>query len=193
MKRRKYEFKPDKPYSNWFSRMMPTRTQRFQLLKWSLCALVLIVLSVLQDAVLSRLPFLPAGAELVPCCIFLFCLLEGPENGSVFALTASCFYLFSGSAPGPFSIVTITATAILFSILQQVFLQPCFSSAMICTALAMVLYEMLTFLTGILLSHTLWSRLPVFLYTAVFSLIAAPLLYPVGLAIGRIGGTIWKE
>lgn len=190
---KKYEFKPDKPYSNWLSKLYLTQKQRKSLLKWVLFALVLLVLSVLQDTVLCSVRLLGAATDLVPCGIFLICLLEGSHTGSVFALVASLCYLFSGSAPGTYCIVLITALAVGVSMLRQTYMQRGFSAAMICCALAVVLYELLLFLIGALLGLTPWGRVIGFLITAALSLIAAPILYPICLAIGNIGGETWKE
>ena len=116
---KKYEFKPDKPYSGFWGKLLLTRLQRRGVLKWSLYALVLVALSVLQDVLLCRVRIFGASTELVPCGIFLICILEGMERGSVFALIASLIYLFSGSAAGVYSIVFITALAVGVSWLRQ--------------------------------------------------------------------------
>ena len=68
---KKYEFQPDKPYSSWLSKLQLTPQQRRQLLKWFLYALVLLVLSVLQDVVLCRLRFFGGTSDLVPCGILV--------------------------------------------------------------------------------------------------------------------------
>lgn len=190
---KKYEFKPDKPVSGFFSKLHLTAKQRRSLLKWFLYALVLVVLSVLQDVLLSRMDIFGATTELVPCGIFLICLLEGLESGSLFALLAGCLYLFSGSSAGNHVIVLITAIAVLVTYLRQSFLQKGFGAAMLCTAGAMLLYEMTLFFIGLFFGLTLWGRIGVFALTAGLSLLIAPALYPLFLAIGKIGGESWKE
>lgn len=190
---KKYEFKPDKPVSGFFSKLHLTAKQRRSLLKWFLYALVLVVLSVLQDVLLSRMDIFGATTELVPCGIFLICLLEGLESGSLFALLAGCLYLFSGSSAGNHVIVLITAIAVLVTYLRQSFLQKGFGAAMLCTAGAMLLYEMTLFFIGLFFGLTLWGRVGVFALTAGLSLLIAPALYPLFLAIGKIGGESWKE
>ena len=110
---RKYEFKPDKPRLGWLDTLVLTQKQRRSLLKWLLYGLVLLVLSILQDVLLSRLRLWGGTTELVPCGIFLICVLEGMERGSVFSLVASLLYLFSGSAAGAYSVVFITVVAVL--------------------------------------------------------------------------------
>lgn len=192
-KKKKNEFKPDKPYSNWLSKLYITQKQRKSLLKWMLYALVLLMLSLLQDIVLCDVRLMGATTELVPCGIFLICLLEGGNSGSVFALIASLCYTFSGSAPSAFSVVPITALAVFVTLFRQSYLQKGFLVAMICCVVAMVLYELVTFAFGAFFGYTLWSRFYGFLITAALSLIAAPVLYPICLAIGTIGGETWKE
>lgn len=174
-------------------RLYLTKKQRRQLLKWSLYALVLLVLSVVQDVLLSRIRLFGATTELVPVGIFLICLLEGLETGSVFALSASCLYQFSGTPGGTYSIVFITGICVLVTLLRQAYLQKGFGSAMLLTALAMVLYEMMVFGIGVFLGLTTASRWTGFLLTAGLSMAVAPLAYPIALSVGKIGGEVWRE
>lgn len=190
---RKYEFKPDKPYSGFFEKLYLTRKQRKSLLKWALYALVLLVLGVLQDVILCRFRLFGATTELVPCAIFLICLLEGAESGSVFSLVASLLYLFSSTAPGAYAMVIITALAVFTCIFRQAYLQKGFGAAMLCTGAAMVLYELLVFAIGLFLGLTHLGRAGAFLLTAALSMVAAPVLYPLFLSIESIGGETWKE
>ena len=190
---KKYEFQPDKPYSSWLNKLQLTRQQQKQVLKWSLYALLLIILSVLQDVVLCRLRFMGGTTELVPCGIFMICILEGSQRGAVFALAASWFYLLSGSSPGPHVLVLVTVLAILVSALRQAFLLPGFLATMLCTAVAMVVYEMAVFGFCLLLGYVTVDRLSAFLVPAVLTLAAVPAIYPLTKAIGAIGGELWKE
>jgi len=190
---KKYEFKPDKPQSTWLSKLYLTKKQRSAILKWFLYALLLLVLSVVQDVILCRFRFFGATTELVPCAIFLICIMEGTERGSVFALIASLFYLFSGTAAGTYSMVFITALAVFLCIFRQAYLQKGFSAAMLCTTVGMFLYEGAIFAFGLFLGLTTPSRITGFCITAALSLVAAPILYPITLSIGSIGGETWKE
>ena len=190
---RKYDFKPDKPRSGWISKLYLTRKQRLSMLKWGLYGLALLVLSVLQDVLLCRFRVYGATTELVPCGIFLICVLQGLESGSVFALVASLLYLFSGSAPGPYAMVFITFLAVGVTFLRQSYLQSGFSAALLCTAGAMLVYEMLVFLIVLFLQQTRPDRVVGFLLTAGMTLVSVPVLYPIFLAIGKIGGETWKE
>ena len=188
---KKYEFKPDKPRSGFLAKLVLTQKQRRTLLKWVLYALMLVALSVIQDVLLSRVRILGATCELVPCGIFMICILEGVERGSVFALVSSLLYLFSGTAAGNYSVVFITVIGVLVTALRQAYLQKGFFAAVLCTALAMVCYELMTFAIGLFLGLTLWSRVGIFLLTAVWTVAVSPVLYPIILSIG--GGDTWKE
>lgn len=187
------DFKPDKPRSSWLSKLYLTALQRKAILKWSLYGLSLVLLSVLQDVILCRFRLFGATTELVPCAIFLICVLSGTEQGSIFALVSSALYLFSGTAPGPYSMVFITVLAIFVSIMRQAFLQKGFAAAMLCTALATVVYVLLNFIIGVFLGLAPLDRILGACITAGLTLIPAPILYPVFLSIGSIGGEAWKE
>lgn len=190
---KKYEFRPDKPHSGFFSKLYLTQKQRKTLLKWLLYAAVLLVLSILQDVVLCHVRLFGATTDLVPCAIFLICLLEGTENGSLFSLIAAMLYVFSGNSPGLVSIVFITGIAVGICMFRQGFLQKGFRAAMLCTAIAIILYELAVFAIGLFLGLTLLPRVVGFFITAGLTLLAVPALYPVVSAIGAIGGESWKE
>lgn len=190
---KKYEFQPDKPRSSWLSKLYLTKLQRKALLKWFLYGLSLLVLSLLQDVVLCRLRLFGATTELVPIGIFLICILEGTERGSVFSLVASVIYLFSGTAAGPHAMVFITVLSIFVCTLRQGYLQKSFSSAFVCITLAMILYEALVFVVALFLGNTYPERWVGFAVTTGLSLIAVPILYPILVSVSSIGGEAWKE
>ncbi len=190
---KKYEFRPDKPRSGLLSKLYLTQKQRRSLLKWSLYGLMLLVLSVLQDVVFCHMDIFGATTQLVPCGIFLICILEGIHTGSVFALVASLLYLFSGTAPGAYAMVLLVALAVIICVFRQAYLQKDFFSVVLCTAVGMLAYEMCVFAMGLFLGLTTGSRVFSFCITAVLSAVAAPLLYPIATAIRSIGGEVWKE
>ena len=190
---KKFEFKPDKPHSGFLSKLHVTPTQRKTLLKWFLYSLVLLVIALLQDVILSRIRFMGATTDLVPCAIILICVIEGTESGSVFALIASLLYLFSGTAPGNYAMVLLIVLAILLCVFRQAYLQQSFSAALLCTGTALLLYELAVFVIGLFLELTTPARLIGFLITAGFSTLAVPVLYPIFLAIQSIGGNTWKD
>jgi len=190
---KKYDFKPDKPRSGWLSKLYITKLQRRAIMKWCLYGAVLLVLSLLQDVILCHFRLFGATTELVPCAIILITILEGTQSGCSFALIAACLYWFSGTAPGPYAMVLITLLSILASMFRQGYLQTGLSAALLCTGVAMVLYELGVFAFGMFLGLTHWGRLGGFCLTALLSLLAAPLLYPLLLSTQSIGGKTWKE
>lgn len=190
---KKYDFRPDKPHSNWLSHLQLTKQQRKQVLKWSLYALMLVILSVLQDVVLCRLRVFGGSTELVPCGIFLICILEGSHRSCIFSLIAAMLYLFSGSSPGPHVLVLITVPAIFAAILRQTYLQPGLMSTLLCTLLAMALYELAVFAFCLLLGYVTVGHFLSFVVPALLSPVAVPVLYPIAHSIAAIGGESWKE
>ena len=190
---KKYEFQPDRPYSTWLSKLQLTRQQQKQALKWFLYALVIVVLSVAQDVVLCRFRFFGGTTDLVPCGIFIICTLEGTQKGCIFALAAAFFYLLSGVAPGPHVLVLITMPAMLVAALRQAYLQQGFPATLLCTALAMAIYELCVFGFCLLLGLLSVARYSGFVVAAVLSLVAVPIVYPIAKAIGTIGGNLWNE
>ena len=189
---KKNEFRPDKPQTSILSHLVLTPTQQRTLLKWSLYGALLLLISVVQDVILSQVRLFGATTELIPCAIFLIAVLEGAEQGSVFALVASLLYLFSGTAPGVYSMVAITFYSVGISIFRQAYLQERFASAMLCTAVAMLAYTMTNFAFGLFLGLTISARYYGFLITAGLSVLAVPIVYPILRVIGKIGGQIWK-
>ena len=189
----KNEFQPDKPRLGILDRLYLTRQQRKVLLKWVLYSLALLVLSLLQDVILCRFHLLGATTDLIPCAVILICLLEGLHSGCVFALCASCLYLFSGTAPGIYAMVLLTTLAIFATLFRQAYMQKGFWSALVCTIPTVFAYEMLIFICGLFLKLTLPARFIGFCITTCLTCLTIPVLYPLFLRIASIGGEPWKE
>ena len=193
MFRRKYEFKPDRTGHSTLSKLYITPKQRLSILKWVLTAAVVVLVSIIQDATLSR--FRPFGAPMnvTVVAMLLLCIMLDADVGSVFILVAAAFYWFSGSAPGPYVIALLSVIGIMASIICQAYLYDSFGSIMICTTLAVFAYEMLIFGLGCFLEFTTPDRLVGHLLGAGLSVCVAPILYPVFKAIDKIGGNTWNE
>ena len=125
--------------------------------------------------------------------IFLICLAEGAEVGGVFSLISAFCFLFSGTAPGFYCVPFITVLAVLMTIFRQALLRDGFFSAALCTAAALLVYELLVFAVGLFLELTLFDRITGFLITTALTLIAIPILYPMIHSISTIGGNTWKD
>lgn len=189
----KYEFRPDRQGSSFWKKLYLTPLQRARLLKWVLYSAVLVAASVVQDVIMSRIRVMNATTDLVPCAIFLICLAEGVETGSVFALVSSLAYLFSGTAPGPYAVPFITFFAIFVTIFRQALLQKGFLSSLLCAGAALFAYEILVFAFGLFLGLTYFDRYLGFCITTALTLIATPILYPITKSISTIGGEAWKD
>ena len=192
-RRRKYEFKPDPKGTNFFKVLHLTRQQQFQYLKWALYGVLCVLLLVVQDTVMSQIRISGATTDLAVCAIVLIGILAGTEDGGLFALIASTVYWFSGSAPGPYVIALITLFVIGAALVRQMFWHRGFGSIMLCSGVAMMLYELSIFFIGIFIGRTLWVRIGVFLLTGILSLAVMLALYPLVKVIGKIGGETWKE
>ena len=108
----KYEFKPDPTGADPLRGLYLSTRQKHALIKWSFYCLVVLVSLVIQDTILGRIRISGATTDLAVCAIMLIGVMEGAENGGTFALFASLFYYFSGSAPGPYVIILLTAVVI---------------------------------------------------------------------------------
>lgn len=190
---KKYEFRPDRTGTSDLGKLYITKKQRLKVLKWTLFSLCCLVLLILQDVLMSRLSFFGATTDLVACAILMICLLSGAESGGVFAVAASFIWVFSGSAPGIYSAVLLTALGIFLSIFRQMYLRKGYGATVFCTGIALLGYEMAVFVIGLLLGATRLDRAGNFLLTALYSGLAMPLLYPILSAISKIGGETWKE
>lgn len=193
MAKKKLEFRPDREGTGLLSKLYITPRQRKFLLKWAMYSLFCVAVLVVQDVILSRLKLFGGMAELTPCAIMLICLMEGPEQGGTFALAASVFYLFSGTAAGSYCVALITVSAVLAAVFRGNFLRRSFSSHWLCAGVAMVVYELGVFVMGLFLAQTHGSRALAFGMTAALSVLTMPVLYPAIALIGKIGGETWKE
>lgn len=193
MARKKHEFRPDTVRQDILGKLLMTPRQRQSTLRWFLFSLVCLMALILQDVVMSRFSIFGTTTDLVPCCIIAICILQGAESGSIFTLFASVIFYFSGSAPGVFAIPLITGLAVLGSIFRQGYLRKGFSTLVICTGACLTVYELSIFFIGLFLKSTIWPRFLAFPGSALVTLVLVPVLYPILLSIGKIGGETWKE
>ena len=191
--KRKYEFKPDRTDGGTLKKLYLTPLQRKKLLKWALVGVVLVVLSLLQDVVLSQISIYGATFCLVPCGILLCAMFFDPETAAVFTLISSTVYYFSGTAAGVYSIALLTLLGTLLGIYRRGYLQRCFSALYLSSAVGMMAYVLLIFAIGCFVGSTFPARFGVFMLTGGLSVAVMPLLYPVFLSISNIGGETWKE
>ena len=192
-KRVKYEFKPDVQRTPWLKKLHMTRLQQKQCLKWGLYGAVCLVLLAIQDVIMSQVSIRGATTDLVVCAILLITVMEDAHNGSLFALISSTLYVFSGSAPGPYAIGYLCFFGVGAAIFRQVYWRRGFSSNVLCAGIALMVYELAIYGTGVFLSLTYWSRIGVFALTGILTWAVMLPLYPLIRVIQKIGGETWKE
>ncbi len=142
---------------------------------------------------LCRLSIRGATTDLVSAAILLLCVMLPTDTCAVFALISSVIYYFSGMTAGPYSIVLLTALGIFMNIFRYSFLRKGFVSTLLCAGFGLFAYELLLFATGLFLEYTITGRFSAFCITGGLSVAIMPVLYPVFLSIGKIGGESWKE
>ena len=187
------EFRPDREGTGQLNKLWPTPTQQLRALRWLLFSVVCLVGLLLQDVLLYRVNVLGGCTDMVPCLVLMVVVLQGAESGSVFALVMSVLYFFSGSAPGFYVIPLLTAVAVFVVIFRQAFLRQGLGTMVLCVAMGLVLYELGVFAISLFLELTVANRVGAAVMTVPVSLVAVPVLYPVLLAIGKLGGETWKE
>ena len=187
------DFKPDVRTATWSKTLRLTKQQQLRLTKWVLYALTVVMAVVLQDVVMSKFSLFGATTDLPACAILLITVIEGTEVGSLFALTASTLYYFSGNAPSAFCIGLMTILGTAATLFRQMYWHRSKGSIILCAALALAGYELGLFSVGISSALTHWGRLPSFLMTVLYSSLVQIPLYSLIYKIGLIGGNTWKE
>ncbi len=191
--RRAEEFRPDSESTAFIKLLHVTPQQRLTLIRWTLYVLMVVFSITLQDVIFSRITIMHACLDLPATVILLLAILEGSEIGSVFVLVASIFYHFSGSAPGAYSVLFLSGFGTLASLLRQIYWHRSSGSIVLCTSIAILLYEIGLFVTGVFLGLTTLRYFMRFILTALYSAIMVIPLYPLCYRIGLIGGNTWKE
>ena len=188
-----YEFKPDPKGTNYLKRLYMTRLQRLTILKWATFAMTGILMLVIQDVIMSQTRFSGATTDLPVAFILLVGIYEGLENGSVFTLVSSLFYWFSGSAPTPICVAVLCIVVILIGLFRQLYWHRSFGSIAMCVSIAIMLYEMILFVIGLMSGLTILPRASVFALTGGITCITMLPMYPLVRLISKIGGVSWKE
>ena len=188
-----YEFKPDRERVPLSKKLHLTALQKRQVLQWSLYGLLCLALLIIQTVIMSRIDFRGATTDLVPTAILLICVISDAYAGSLFTIIASTLFEFSGAAPGPYAIGYITVLGVAAAIFRQSVWRRGFRSNILCAGLALLLYEVAVWGTGIFLSLTYWGRIGVFLLTWLLSFLVMLALYPLVRRIQKIGGETWRE
>lgn len=158
--------------------------------KWSLYALLFLVVMLIQTVTLGNVYIFGTGLSLLPivcCCI---CLTESAGNGGIFVLFASTLWCLSGADLGSVWVLLWTVLSVLTAIFCRVLLNDRILSGAVCCFVMLLCCESLGFLVKRLLEHIagiyyLTKVLP----CVVLSMLCYPLIYWVVRSIARIGGT----
>ena len=193
MLRKKYEFKPDRTDSGTLNKLYITKKQRLSLLKWVLIGMCLLVLSLLQDVVFSRLRIFGAATDLVAGGILLCCMLLSVDSGAVFVLCASTAFYFAGFAPGVYTITLLTVLGIFTNVLRHSYLRKSIFSIVLCAGTALMVYELAVFVIALFLEYTTFARIGIICLGGLVTVALMPAMYPVFLSVSKIGGESWKE
>lgn len=191
--RRAEEFRPDSETTAFIKLLHVTPQQRLTLIRWTLYVLMVILAITLQDVIFSRITLMHACLDLPATVILLLTILEGSEVGSLFVLLASIFYYFSGSAPGAYSVGFLSIFGTVASLLRQTYWHRSSGSIVLCTGIAILMYEIGLFGAGLFLELTSFRYFMRFIMTALYSAVMVIPLYPLCYRIGLIGGNTWKE
>jgi len=191
--RKDNDFKPDAKISTWTKTTRLTLQQRLRLTKWALYVGMIVLALVVQDVLMSQLNLLGGTTDLPVAVILLITVIEGTEVGSVFVLIASVLYHFSGTAPGAYCIGLMTFLGIAAAMFRQMFWHRSKGSILLCTAVALMCYELGLFTVGLMSGLTLWKHFPAFVLCGIYSCGSLLLFYPLIYKIGLIGGNTWKE
>lgn len=187
------EFKPDNNNISPLKMMHFTQYQQYQLLRWTLYIVVCILCLVVQDSIMSRVTIFGATTDLAVGAMLIIAVIEGSDVGSVFILIASCIYYFSGSAPGPYSVGMLSIFGLCATLFRQQVWHRNPSSILLCSGLAVMVYEIGLYIVGMFLGLTRWYRFPRFFITGTLTFLAMIPLYYLINRIGQIGGNTWKE
>ncbi len=187
------EFRPDAQGGGLLKTLHMSDLQRRQYLKWLLYALSMVVLLVIQDVVMSRIHIFGATTDLMACVILLITVMEGTEVGSLYVIIASVLYYFSGSAPGPASIMLLTCFGVGGCMFRQKMLHRSRGAIVFTAGVCLMAYEIGVFGVALFSGLTRWDRLGIFLLTGLLSWAVMIPLYSLIHRIGLMGGTTWKE
>ena len=192
-KKKGSEFRPDDLDPTLGKKLYMTRLQRLHLLRWGLYVLICILLLIIQDVLMSRVVIFGATTDLCVAALLLITVMEGANVGSIFILISSVLYYFSGSAPGPFCVALLTVFGMFSTLFRQAFWHRNKASILLCSGMAVMLYELGVYVVGLVTGLTNWYSIEFFLVTGALSWLVMLLLYPLLDRVGQIGGYVWKE
>ena len=123
-----------------------TPRQWLHILRWTLYALLFLLVMMIQTADLGNRTVFGAHLHLIPVVIVCVCLREGPERGGLFALLASLFWCLSGAEMGSLSLAVLTVVSVLASVLCRALLANRFVPCLLAVLATLFIEQSLIFL-----------------------------------------------
>lgn len=173
-----------------FKKLYLTASQRREILKWTLYALVFLALLLNQTTLLGKFPIFGLKLNFVPLLLVCICIKEGPERGGIFCLITTLIQALSGVDYGGLSIAALTVCAVVSGILCNSVLNNRFLPALLCSFVTLVINETVIILFRVVLDRTaiqnLWLKA---VPACALSLVAFPVIYLLVKAIEKTGGS----
>lgn len=165
-----------------------TPRQWMQILRWTMYALLFLLIMMVQTVVLGNRTILGTHPVFVPVVITCVCLREGPERGGTFALLASLLWCLSGADQGSASLLVLTVLPVLGSILCRAVLANRFFPCLIISFFVLVFDQLLIFVLKYFFDSMVSSLFFEELVPCVLvSILIQPLVYWLVKCIARIG------
>lgn len=162
--------------------------QRYkQLIKWALYAALFLAVMLVQTVVFGRMRFGGVKIDLLPVVVTCIGLWTGHEAGGLFGLIAGLVWSWTGADDGALAIVSFTLMGVLAGWLcDAVFSRRFFPALFLCLAAGLA-HALAQFLLKFYLQDAAGSLLVWVPVTAGLSTLAAPVLYLLAKAIGKVG------
>ena len=142
----------------------------------------------LQTVVFGHLRVWGVKLSLLPVAVVCIAMHTGHEGGGLFGLLAALVWQFTGADDGSLALISFTLCGILAGWLCD---SVCARRAAVALGLslaALVLHEGAAFLMKFYLESADFSLIRWVPLTALLSVLACPVLYPLAKAIGKVGG-----
>ena len=166
-----------------------TRRQWMAVVKWTIYALLFLMVLIVQDVIVAKHPPFGIKLKLIPVYIVCVCVREGPEQGGLFALLASVFWCLSGADYGNLSVAILPVGSILGAVLCRAVLTVRFLPTFLCCAAVCLVNDSVIFAFKLVLTAISPAQYHLVLLPCVgLSLLSVPVLYFAVKAVSRTGG-----
>lgn len=165
-----------------------TPRQWMQILRWTMYALLFLVVMMVQTVVLGNRTLLGTHPSFVPVVITCVCLREGPERGGTFALLTSLVWCLSGADQGSASLLVLTVLPVFGSILCRAVLANRFFPCLLISFFVLAVDQLLIFVLKYFFDRMVPELFLEQLVPCVLvSILIQPLVYWLVKCIAKIG------